>query len=140
MSFIWTAETIRTAIELWNSGRSGSEIARAINAPSRDSVTRKISRLRAQGVSVEARPSPIKAKLVNIEAEMPVVRTAAPARGDGPVSLLDAGFRQCRYPLWETRSDLKLVCGKKTRNVNCSWCEEHDALVWRPAEKRIRLR
>ncbi len=140
MSFVWTADVVQTAIDLWNAGGTGGVIAKAIGAPSRGSVTRKISRLRGQGLSLQPRPSPIKLKLVNIEAEMPVVRTAAPARGNGPVSLLDAGFRQCRYPLWETRSDLKLVCGKKTRNVNCSWCEEHDALVWRPAEKRIRLR
>ena len=59
MSFNRTAENVQTAIELWNSGKSGPEIAEAINAPSRGAVTRKISRLRAQGFALEMRPSPI---------------------------------------------------------------------------------
>jgi hypothetical protein len=138
MSFLWTVEKTQTAIDLWNAGQSGGQIAKALNAPSRDSVTRKISRLRAQGIPVEARPSPIKPKLVNIEAEMPMVRIAGPGRSDGPVSLIDAAFRQCRYPLWQKHSDPKLVCGKRTRNANCSWCEEHFRLIWRAGEARTR--
>ena len=60
MPFVWTKEHIQTAIELWNSGKSGREIAEAINAPSRGAVTRKIGRLRRQGVALESRPSPIR--------------------------------------------------------------------------------
>ena len=140
MSFLWTVEKTQTAIDLWNAGQSGGQIAKALNAPSRDSVTRKISRLRAQGLLVEARPSPIKPKLVNIEAEMPMVRIAEPGRSDRPVSLIDAAFRQCRYPLWNEQSEPKLVCGTRTRNANCSWCEEHFRLIFVPAERRVRLR
>ncbi len=131
MPFLWTAEVVQTTIELWNSGASGGEIAQAINAPSRDSVTRKISRLRAQGLAIQSRPSPIRPKLVNIEAAMPAIRFVGPLRSDGPVSLVEAGFRQCRYPLWDGRSEPKLVCGKRTRSAKCSWCEEHYALIWR---------
>ena len=138
MSFVWTADVVQTAIELWNAGGTGGVIAKAIGAPSRGSVTRKISRLRGQGLSIQPRPSPIKLKLVNIEAEMPVVRVAGRAPGDGPVSLIEAGFRQCRYPLWNGRSEPKLVCGKRTRNANCSWCEEHFRLIWRTGEARPR--
>jgi hypothetical protein len=140
MSFAWTAEIVQTAIELWNAGGTGGEIAKAINAPSRDSVTRKISRLRCQGVPVQSRPLPIAAKPVNIEAETPVVRIMQAARSEGPVSLVEAGFRQCRYPLWDGRSEPRLVCGKTTRNANSSWCEEHHRLIWRAGEARARSR
>ena len=57
MSFLWTTEKIQTAVELWNAGKTGSEIAQAINAPSRGSVTRKIARLRARGMPVTERSS-----------------------------------------------------------------------------------
>jgi hypothetical protein len=70
MSFNWTAENIQTTIELWNSGKSGLEIAEAINAPSRGAVTRKISRLRAQGLALEMRPSPIGLVRSSIEPGM----------------------------------------------------------------------
>jgi hypothetical protein len=39
-SFVWTAEKVQTAIELWNAGKTGSEIAQVICAPSRHSVRR----------------------------------------------------------------------------------------------------
>jgi hypothetical protein len=131
MSFLWTVEKTQIAIDLWNAGQSGGQIAKALNAPSRDSVTRKISRLRSQGLAIQSRPSPIRPKLVNIEAAMPVIRFVGPLGSDGPVSLVEAGFRQCRYPLWQGRSEPKLVCGKRTRSAKCSWCEEHYALIWR---------
>ena len=136
MSFVWTADVVQTAIELWNAGETGGVIATAIGAPSRGSVTRQISRLRAQGIPVEAGPSSIKPKLINVEAEMPVIRVVRPAHGGGPVSLLDATFRQCRYPLWHGRSEPKLVCGKRTRNPKSSWCEEHFRLIWRTGDTR----
>jgi hypothetical protein len=63
-------------------------------------------------------------------AEMPVI-PAVPARSDGPVSLIEVGFRQCRYPLWEGQSDPKLVCGKETLTANSSWCEQHHALIFK---------
>src|SRR5919202_5804666 len=139
MALVWTAENIQTAIGLWNSGKTGGEIAQAINAPSRGSVTRQISRLRAQGAPIEWHSSRIKPKPVRIEAEMPVIRRA-PAQSDGPVTLLEAGFRQCRYPLWDKRSDPRIVCGKKTVSPNSSWCEEHHRVVWKSAQRRVRLR
>ena len=200
MPFVWTKEHIQTAIELWNSGKSGREVAEVIHAPSRGAVTRKISRLRAQGIPVETRPSPIRPgpaspeagvfawtteniqaavelwsqgktgrqiaeaicapspgsvrrklghlrarglavvprrpvvspKPMNSGAEFPVERPVAPdRRDDGAVLLVDAELRQCRFPLWNARSDPKLVCGKKTVNAMSSWCEEHERLVWK---------
>ena len=139
-TFAWTAENVQTAIELWNSGRSGGEIAQAISAPSRDAITRKLSRLRAQGLVIQARPSPIKPKPVSVEAETSVIPVPSPARSDGPVSLMEAGFCQCRYPLWDGQSEPKSVCGKRTTNANSSWCEEHHKLIWKSAENRVRPR
>src|SRR5919206_1144681 len=72
-SFVWTAERVQMAIGLWSAGKTGSEIAQVIQAPSRDSVTRKISRLRCQGVPVQSRPSPIRPRPMTIGAEMPVL-------------------------------------------------------------------
>ncbi len=61
-SFVWTAEKVQTAIELWNAGRTSSEIAQIIRAPSRDSVRRKIGHLRHQGLPIRSQPSPIHPK------------------------------------------------------------------------------
>ena len=130
-SFVWTAERVQTAIDLWNAGRTGSEIAQAIHAPSRHSVRWKIGRLRRQGILVQSRPSPIRSRPMTVGAEVPVASPAPSARSDGPVSLMEAGFRQCRYPLWERQSDPKLVCGKKTLTANSSWCEQHHALIFK---------
>jgi hypothetical protein len=128
-SFVWTAEKVQTAIELWNAGRTSSEIAQIIRAPSRDSVRRKIGHLRRQGIPVQSRPSPIPSQRA-IGAEIPVAPSASLARTDGPVSLIEVGFRQCRYPLWERQSDPKLVCGKETLSANSPWCEQHHALIF----------
>ena len=135
-SFVWTAERVQMAIGLWNAGKTGGEIAQVIHAPSRDSVTRKISRLRRQGVLVQSRPSPIRSRPMAIGAEMPVPASSS-TRGDGPVSLIEVGFRQCRYPLWERQSDPKLVCGKETLSVNSPWCEQHHTLVF-PKRRHLR--
>ncbi len=47
------------------------------------------------------------------------------------MSLIEVGFRQCRYPLWERQSDPKLVCGKETLTANSSWCEQHHTLIFK---------
>jgi hypothetical protein len=134
--FAWTAETIQTAIELWSEGKTGREIAEAIRAPSPGSVRRKIGHLRARGVPVEPHQPPAIPKPVNIEAELPVVRPVAPERrNDGSVLLVEAGARQCRYPLWDKGSDPKLVCGKRTLDAISSWCEEHERLVWKTHDR-----
>ena len=130
MPFAWSAQVTQTAIELWNAGKTGSEIAQVIQAPSRHSVRRKLSHLRHQGVPVQSRPSPIRLRPMTIGAEMPVPAGSS-IRSDGPVSLIEVGFRQCRYPLWEGQSGPKLVCGKKTLTANSSWCEEHHALIFK---------
>ena len=67
---------------------------------------------------------------MTIGAEMPVPASSS-IRSDGPVSLIEVGFRQCRYPLWEGQSDPKLVCGKETLTANSSWCEQHHALIFK---------
>ena len=133
MPFAWSAQITQTAIELWNAGKTGGEIAQVIHAPSRDSVTRKISRLRRQGVPVQSRPSPIRPRPMAIGAEMPVPAGSS-TRSAGPVSLIEVGFRQCRYPLWEGQSDPKLVCGKETLTANSSWCEEHHARIFKTGD------
>jgi hypothetical protein len=162
--FTWTAESIQTAIALWNAGRTGSEIAEVICAPSPGSVTRKLGHLRVRGILVARRrqtipwkiaglrvcrlPRPVPSvrvcplveprrslaslKPVNIEAEFVAVQPVAPERyTSGPVLLVEAGSRQCRYPLWDKRSDPRLVCGKRTVDATSSWCEEHHRLVWK---------
>ena len=137
--FAWTAENIQTAVALWTEGRTSAEIAEAIHATSPGAVTRQISRLRAQGVPVEERSSPIRSKPVSSEPGSPELRPAGSERHeDDPVLLVRAGFRQCRYPLWDKQSDPKLVCGKRTVDANSSWCGEHYALIWRAGEKRAR--
>ncbi len=112
--FAWTAEIIQTAIELWSQGKTGREIAEAIRAPSPGSVRRKIGHMRARGVPVEPHRPPAIPKPINFEAELPVIRLIAPERrDDGPVLLVEAGARQCRYPLWDKRSDPNVEGGAK---------------------------
>jgi hypothetical protein len=132
--FAWTPENIQTAVAFWNAGRTGREIADMMRAPSPGSVTRKLSHLRARGIPVEPRRSSANLKPINIEAEFAVVRPVTPERCvSGPVLLVEAGSRQCRYPLWDKRSDPRLVCGKRTVDAMSSWCEEHHRLVWKNA-------
>ena len=136
--FAWTAETIQTAIELWSQGKTGREIAEAIHAPSPGSVRRKLGHLRAQGVPVEPHRPPTMPKAVNIEAEFPGIWPVAPERrNDGSVLLVEAGARQCRYPLWDKRSDPKLVCGKITVDTMSSWCGEHERLIWKTHDRPL---
>ena len=42
------------------------------------------------------------------------------------VLFVDAGFRECRYPLWDERTpaDLRTVCGKAVAE-GTSYCPEH---------------
>src|SRR5918911_1592790 len=68
MPFTWSAQVTQTAIDLWNAGKTGSEIAQVIQAPSRHSVTRKIARLRAQGVPIALRSSPIRPVSLSLES------------------------------------------------------------------------
>src|SRR5918912_4022294 len=70
MPFTWSAQVTQTAIDLWNAGKTGSEIAQVIQAPSRDSVTRKIAHLRAQGVPITPRSSPIRPVSLSLEPRM----------------------------------------------------------------------
>ena len=40
------------------------------------------------------------------------------------VPFIEAGFNQCRWPLWETDADPRLVCGAP-RVPGSSYCEAH---------------
>ncbi len=49
----------------------------------------------------------------------------------GPVPLLFAGRKNCRWPLWEGERDPKLFCGARRVPGSC-YCLEHWRLSRRP--------
>jgi hypothetical protein len=78
----------------------------------KDSPTREALRPRREGVELRR-------------------REAAARPGPRPVPFLEAAHRDCRWPLWDSDSEPKLVCGAP-RIPDVSYCREH----WRLSRRR----
>jgi hypothetical protein len=54
------------------------------------------------------------------------------SESENPVRFLDAGYGQCRYPLWGDRRvpvEEMFICGNQTEGTNESWCPRHRGKV-----------
>jgi hypothetical protein len=52
------------------------------------------------------------------------------------VSIADAGYRHCRWPVAEPdpiTAEAPIFCGRRTREPGMSWCAEHAVVVFNPA-------
>ena len=141
----WTDERIETLKRLWNEGKSGTEIARALGGVSRNAVIGKAHRLSlhihphapdpnrpkvtakpkikplvASAQFAKSKPDPVKmAEVKKIESR--------PAPADVPkpllVALFDLGHSDCRWPVQGDKAST-LFCGHNTV-PNCSYCAGH---------------
>jgi hypothetical protein len=113
----WTDERFEQLKTLWGDGHSASQIVRIMGAPSRNSVLSKVRRSNlASRVDAPRAQRPPKAANV----------APPPPRQDGsPVTLLNVGFSQCRYPLWgDAEHETFRVCGQP-KTSDSAYCEFH---------------
>lgn len=123
--FDWTDEAIADLRRMKAEGKSFSEIATAIGAPSRSACIGKAYRLGIVGKPAksgikpgaaprERKPRPPKpAKVVAIKREPPPPPPRLPNNRKG-VPFLAARPGQCRWPLWDrlTPFESKEICGE----------------------------
>lgn len=113
-SFEWTEENTETAVGLYNSGCTLSEIAEIISAPSRNVIAGKLKRLGVQGR--------VRKKLkLRVDESVNQVRQSDHQSGNG-VSFERLGAKMCRWPV-ATCGQVHFFCGCETDGS--VYCEEH---------------
>ena len=109
----WTNKKIEKLKELWEQGDAATEIAKVFDV-SKNAIIGKANRLNftprkrggAHGIKHPRESVPIA-----IEPE-------------NPTSLESLTSDQCKFPLWDKRTDPKLFCGKERWN-KASYCKMH---------------
>ena len=105
MAFQWSDAAIETVKTMWAVGSTVAEIADAIGAPTRNTVTGKVHRL---GLKVRRcpprRPSPSRIKKARAEVE----RSAS---SRGLVRLMDLEAGMCRWPIGTPKTPGFGFCG-----------------------------
>ena len=91
----WTDEKVETLTQLWQSGKSASEISAILGDVTRNAVIGKAHRL-----GLASRPSPIKRQ-----------PKAAPVEPIG-VKLIDLTERMCKWPIGDPATPGFRFCGK----------------------------
>jgi len=123
-------EKLLVAINLWNEGKSASEIASVFKV-SRGTVVGALYRARQRGLDVKQK-GPTKPKVVEVlpepkgkkvEIVKEVVAFAIVPQEELTVYHLQPG--QCKYPTVMSKDSEQLFCGKKTER---SYCDEHHKL------------
>ena len=126
----WTEERTAALTRLWDEGLSASQIAARLGGITRNGVIGKVHRMglprRAPSTPRRARPSamqPVQKK----PAPKPVSKVdlkPAPSLG---LTILEIGFRQCRYATHEDAGEHRF-CGHKTAEGS-SYCPAHKAVT-----------
>lgn len=147
MSQPWTNELIAIIIEMYQEGKSYSEIAKKIKR-TRGSVSGKILRLRELGVL----PKPL--EKIKVLKTKPKIVSEPKYKGiprpptftikeeivstKGLPTLKDIKSGQCRFPvpLVQDPSKSMTCCGKPVFQFGASWCSEHRRMVFVPREKK----
>jgi GcrA cell cycle regulator len=136
----WTDERVEELRRLWNDEEmSASQIARAMGAPSRNSVLSKIHRsglnLRqgnrprlpvSRGPALRA-PRPIVEKLPVVELPPVVLETGE------HITLMTVGDRYCRWPIGDPRDADFYFCGNKPIEGG-PYCEAHHRTAHQPRQ------
>lgn len=140
----WTAERTETLRTLVAEGLSFSQIAKAMNAPSRNSVIGKANRLglkfkTAKKVSIPKLDPPVLlAKVtvmesahlefdqVDLEIIEPVEAIEPPRAG--LVAFMDLRLLHCRWPV--DTSEGRFYCGRATKAVGAPYCRECHAKAY----------
>lgn len=129
--FSWTDENVTALKKLWGSGKSASEIARTIGAPSRNAVIGKASRLNLP--KQEKKRAPQKRAVNNNDAParpLPVIdrSDAHKAFGKNPCGLMDLGPQQCRWPVGDPKAKDFVFCAAP-RGRHHNYCDRHAAMA-----------
>lgn len=112
LSVTWTNEQVATLRELWESGKSASEIAQILGDEfSRNAVIGKAHRLRLDG-----RPSPIGKKPLSL---------ARPAGA----TLMELTARMCCWPIGDPHEPGFHFCGRRVVGRR-SYCADHANLAY----------
>ena len=104
---MWTDDVVARLTELWNQGKSASEISRALgNGITRNAVVGKAHRL-----GLKSRPSPI-------------VR-------DTSCSILELNDRMCKWPIGHPGERDFHFCGRRSQPA-MPYCDEHAEQAYQP--------
>ena len=144
----WTEQQGKIAKAMCAEGKTAAEIA-AVVKKTRNAVIGYLNRngIRMSDVAGKFAPPIPKKKPVRVERiggvihrklekkvkKPPILKFDAIRAKDGTMAtpFLKAQPHQCRY-LIETRPPI--ICGEPTKNLNCSWCEEHYGIVFTKSE------
>lgn len=129
----WTDERTATLTRLWAEGLSASQIAARLGGITRSGVIGKVHRLGVAERSLSPRPAPRRARPAALQpvqkkpAPKPVVNAdlkPAPSLG---LTILEVGFRQCRFATHEDGGEHRF-CGHETV-AGSSYCAAHKAVI-----------
>lgn len=139
----WTDDRVEELRTLWADGLSASQIARAMGAPSRNSVLSKVHRSGFAGRAVTNRTLPRRTtaahlpRVTRAPAPPPVIEMPPLVFEDGShVTSLTIGDRFCRWPIGDPASADFCFCGNEPA-AGKPYCDAH----WRrghnpPQQKR----
>lgn len=157
----WTDERVARLTELWNAGRSGTEIALDLGGVTRSAVIGKVHRLGLDG-RVQVQPPKPKAGpqrtatkalltarstfLGKMGAGSPPIRPAAsgpeiitmpPAAGPEMerCTLLQLREGKCRWPVGDPGAPDFFFCGSRTAE-GLPYCTYHARVAYKPADRR----
>ena len=140
---IWTTEREQELTDLWAAGRSASEIASEMEAPSRSAVMGKVRRMglpfravsnrvaRPRRPKMQTKPAAGNSKRIKVKPSKPI-KADEPLPGAKLVSFVDLEHHHCRYMHGNQ------FCGCKT-SPGTSWCPDHYRVVYKPIEVSSRL-
>lgn len=115
----WTEARVAILKQLWEQGRSASQIAQEMGDVSRNAVIGKAHRL-----GLKSRPSPIRREVV--------ARAPRPVPTPQPRKLAASG-RQCQWPIGHPREAGFHFCGAEAE-PDRPYCNEHCALAYRRSD------
>lgn len=143
---IWTDARIAELKRLWETGRSGPEIARELGGGfTKNSICNKIRRLRLADPNIKRRHDFSEPRKARTEARrrkavvIPVKPKAPPAPvpppQNAPVRLADIDPHQCRYIKDKPKGSgpYTLYCGAPAEG---DWCRYHMTIVYEPRQPK----
>lgn len=122
----WSQARVEKLIELWESGKSGEDIANHLGGVTRGAVLGKLHRLglrRGQGKTNSKRVRYPREAPASVAEMMVGVRHPQAEPGQG-VSLIDLNDHQCRYII-----EPGCFCGMRKKDRRSSYCDFHDDRV-----------
>ena len=123
----WTDDRVNLLAQLWNDGKSASEIATVLGGVTRNAVIGKAHRMGLSG-----RPSPIQR---NVKPRNKVVKLPQDKPVDGGIKMMELSARTCRWPLGDPKESDFSFCGCAPV-PGLPYCPEHAARAYQNFSKR----